>query len=202
MILICTKTEKGRFLRPANPFVKSFLIFRGDDFVEELSPLWENFEKDIESKTFLYNGSDLRCQTYVLEENFELIWQFRNKEHDSEWTIEKSMNRHDCNEYRQVYVYKKLKTIYPIAGFAPGNYENNCVDCSQKFRGASRAVQCESCAVKMMDNDLKEIVDDEEIKLRTLWNSLLADVYGSISFDLYEEKYQQFKARYTLLKKE
>lgn len=41
------------------------------------------------------------------------------------------------------------KTIYPIGGFAPGNYHCTCCICKETFQGDKRAVQCEKCAVPM-----------------------------------------------------
>ena len=39
---------------------------------------------------------------------------------------------------------------YPIAGFAPGNYDCKCVTCDERFHGDKLAYQCEPCAEKEM----------------------------------------------------
>lgn len=46
----------------------------------------------------------------------------------------------------------KQETKYPIGGFAPGNYMCNCVTCKTQFIGDKRAVQCEPCAIEMIEN--------------------------------------------------
>lgn len=40
---------------------------------------------------------------------------------------------------------------YPIGGYAPGNYSCKCVTCKEGFIGDKRAVQCEPCATKMVE---------------------------------------------------
>lgn len=57
-----------------------------------------------------------------------------------------------------------MKIKYPIGGFAPGNYNNNCVNCGEPFVGDKRAVQCEVCAI----NSLIESHDIAILKLYTL----------------------------------
>lgn len=42
----------------------------------------------------------------------------------------------------------KQQKIYPIGGYAPGNYWNVCSSCKEQFQGDKRAVQCEPCAEK------------------------------------------------------
>jgi hypothetical protein len=36
---------------------------------------------------------------------------------------------------------------YPIGGYAPGNYQNECVSCGKIFMGDKLARQCEQCAI-------------------------------------------------------
>jgi hypothetical protein len=43
----------------------------------------------------------------------------------------------------------------PIGGFAPGSYWCNCVTCKEKFMGDKRAVQCEPCAIEMVNIKVK-----------------------------------------------
>ena len=44
---------------------------------------------------------------------------------------------------------------YPIGGFAPGSYWCNCVTCKEKFMGDKKAVQCEPCAIEMVNIKVK-----------------------------------------------
>lgn len=44
------------------------------------------------------------------------------------------------------------KIIYPIGGFAPGNYMNTCTECKEDFIGDKRAVQCEPCAINAVNS--------------------------------------------------
>lgn len=46
-------------------------------------------------------------------------------------------------------------TQYPIGGFAPGSYCCNCVTCKEKFTGDKKAVQCEPCAIEMVNIKVK-----------------------------------------------
>jgi hypothetical protein len=46
-------------------------------------------------------------------------------------------------------------TQYPIGGFAPGSYWCNCVTCKEKFMGDKKAVQCEPCAIEMVNIKVK-----------------------------------------------
>ena len=46
-------------------------------------------------------------------------------------------------------------TQSPIGGFAPGSYWCNCVTCKDKFIGDKRAVQCEPCAIEMVNIKVK-----------------------------------------------
>jgi hypothetical protein len=43
---------------------------------------------------------------------------------------------------------------YPIGGYAPGNYMCNCVTCKSTFQGDKRAVQCETCAIEMVNTKI------------------------------------------------
>jgi hypothetical protein len=49
--------------------------------------------------------------------------------------------------------------IYPINGFAPGNYMCHCVSCNKAFFGDKRAVQCENCATSMSKKPEANIID-------------------------------------------
>jgi hypothetical protein len=45
---------------------------------------------------------------------------------------------------------------YPIGGYAPGYYINNCVTCKEQFMGDKRATQCEPCAIEMVKTIINE----------------------------------------------
>ena len=61
---------------------------------------------------------------------------------------------------------------YPIGGFAPGNYwHKECVTCKRIFTGDKRAVQCEPCAIEMVNTKVEvnskggvEIVKQETLE--------------------------------------
>ena len=59
----------------------------------------------------------------------------------------------------------KEKPKYPIGGYAPGNYMCNCSTCKTQFQGDKRAVQCEPCAVKMIQKQhlIDMMKQDEEL---------------------------------------
>jgi hypothetical protein len=59
---------------------------------------------------------------------------------------------------------------YPIGGYAPGLYSCVCVSCEKEFMGDKRAVQCEPCAIEMVNT--KITINDrggiETVKQQTL----------------------------------
>ena len=61
----------------------------------------------------------------------------------------------------------KEQPKYPIGGYAPGNYMCNCSTCKTQFQGDKRAVQCEPCAIKMIQkqNVIDMMKGDEELGL-------------------------------------
>ena len=44
--------------------------------------------------------------------------------------------------------YSETTPVYPIGGYAPGNYSCICTSCDKEFMGDKRAVQCKECAVE------------------------------------------------------
>jgi hypothetical protein len=55
---------------------------------------------------------------------------------------------------------------YPMGSFAPGNYwHKECVTCKKEFMGDKRAVQCESCAIKMTQEEPKQDLEKEMFEL-------------------------------------
>ena len=45
---------------------------------------------------------------------------------------------------------ERSKIVYPIGGFAPGQYWNKCALCGETFIGDKRAWNCEPCAINGM----------------------------------------------------
>lgn len=68
-------------------------------------------------------------------------------------------NVHVYTEKRGIYVmkvtdsYEELFKNYPIGGYAPGNYQCTCtvVTCRKSFIGDKRAIQCEECAIALVN---------------------------------------------------
>jgi hypothetical protein len=56
----------------------------------------------------------------------------------------------------EIIIPQEKPQKYPIGGYAPGNYICNCSTCKTKFQGDKRAVQCETCAIKMTNKELKQ----------------------------------------------
>jgi hypothetical protein len=54
---------------------------------------------------------------------------------------------------------KEENKKYPIGGYAPGFYTCNCITCKQQFMGDKRAVQCESCAIKTIEESKQETLE-------------------------------------------
>jgi len=44
-----------------------------------------------------------------------------------------------------------MRIKYPIGGYAPGNYSNECVNCKESFIGDKLALQCEPCAINAVN---------------------------------------------------
>jgi len=68
------------------------------------------------------------------------------------------------------------KSKYPIGGYAPGNYMCNCSTCKTQFQGDKRAVQCEPCAVKMVEKQKtaeKEHKEDNYNHLDWMYNRMI-----------------------------
>ena len=60
---------------------------------------------------------------------------------------------HNCGCFTRV---PKEEAKYPIGGYAPGYYGCTCVTCKTEFMGDKKAVQCEPCAIKMTQEELKQ----------------------------------------------
>lgn len=54
-----------------------------------------------------------------------------------------------------------MEKEYPIGCYAPGNYQCKCISCKDVFIGDKRAVQCEPCALKIV-NQAQEIMTAAE----------------------------------------
>jgi hypothetical protein len=91
---------------------------------------------------------------------------------------------------------------YPIGGYAPGLYSCVCVSCKKEFMGDKRAVQCEPCAIEMVNtkitiNDKRGI---ETVKKETLEEVIEREEYPKgITQEIWEDgvrlgaKWQQDK---------
>lgn len=43
--------------------------------------------------------------------------------------------------------FDPARKVWPLCGYAPGNYTGECLDCGRQFQGDKRANQCLECAV-------------------------------------------------------
>jgi hypothetical protein len=66
--------------------------------------------------------------------------------------------------YYKVILPQEEPKQYPIGGYAPGNYYCNCITCKQQFFGDKRAVQCEPCAIEMVNVKVNINKQTEESK--------------------------------------
>lgn len=57
---------------------------------------------------------------------------------------------------------EESKINYPILGYAPGSYQNRCVNCKDLFIGDKRAVQCEPCAINLLKIQAAKCQDIKE----------------------------------------
>lgn len=55
-------------------------------------------------------------------------------------------------------ISKEENKKYPIGGYAPGNYMCKCSICKTQFQGDKKAVQCESCAIKTIEESKQETI--------------------------------------------
>jgi hypothetical protein len=74
-----------------------------------------------------------------------------------EWFVKNpSCEKVEVRKIGEEWIYnadvpKKEPKQYPIGGYAPGNYTCTCITCKQQFFGDKRAVQCEPCAIEMVN---------------------------------------------------
>lgn len=54
------------------------------------------------------------------------------------------------------------RKVWPLGGYAPGHYQNNCVGCGKDFIGDKRSVECLECAVANANR-----IIDEALSART-----------------------------------
>jgi hypothetical protein len=60
-------------------------------------------------------------------------------------------------KYFVIIIPQEEPKQYPMGSFAPGNYwHKECVTCKKEFMGDKKAVQCESCAIKMTQEEPKQ----------------------------------------------
>jgi len=82
------------------------------------------------------------------------------KERSSKYEFIDFKNTDDCTSM----IYNPTEELkYPIGGYAPGNYMCNCTTCKTQFIGDKRAVQCEPCAVKMVEEQSQLLIESNRI---------------------------------------
>lgn len=60
---------------------------------------------------------------------------------------------------------RKSKINYPIGGFAPGMYMCKCTNCKDDFFGDKRSVQCEPCAINLVnESNSKALLELHKLK--------------------------------------
>jgi hypothetical protein len=83
------------------------------------------------------------------------------------------------------FIYKitipQEESKYPIGGYAPGFYSCKCINCKTEFIGDKRAVQCEPCAIKMIQEEPKKEwnpTQGEEVWIKVFSNWSLGTYIG------------------------
>lgn len=83
------------------------------------------------------------------------------------------------------FIYKitipQEESKYPIGGYAPGFYSCKCFTCKKEFTGDKRAVQCEPCAIKMIQEEPKKEwnpTQGEEVWIKVFSNWSLGTYIG------------------------
>ena len=79
---------------------------------------------------------------------------------------EKSKQDSKSNELYTLLPTEKITKIkYPIGGFAPGHYMNNCVNCGNDFMCDKYARQCEPCAINAInESNTQALVELHKLK--------------------------------------
>jgi hypothetical protein len=90
----------------------------------------------------------------------------------------------------KIIIPKKEPKQYPNGGYAPGNYMCNCSTCKTKFQGDKRAVQCETCAIKIVEQQAQSIIEnnrkiEEQKELSTKLHK------GEVVDELYPKEFKQ-----------
>lgn len=102
------------------------------------------------------------------------------KEGESFWSNVISFRKFD-----HFFARYPKKNKYPIGGYTPGNYSCHCTICKEKFQGDKRAVQCEPCAEKMVNETINPEVQATE---KTLID-FNKDVHKEMSGDILDPMY-------------
>jgi len=93
---------------------------------------------------------------------------------EKEYNEERIIDGKDIGDYRyKIIIPQEKPKQYPIGSYAPGNYTCKCITCNQQFMGDKRAVQCEPCAIEMVEykpkpNSVYPITPNECFKQETL----------------------------------
>jgi len=72
-------------------------------------------------------------------------------------------NSIEINQNNEISVLTEQKQ-YPIGGYAQGFYTCKCVTCRKEFMGDKRAVQCEPCAIQMINTKV-EVNNDNGVEI-------------------------------------
>jgi len=89
------------------------------------------------------------------DEIFEQAKEMEKEQHQEQKTIDEDF---DGGLTMGQIIPKEENKKYPIGGYAQGNYTCNCLTCKQQFMGDKRAVQCESCAIKTIEESKQETI--------------------------------------------
>ena len=81
---------------------------------------------------------------------------------------------------------------YPVGGFAPGNYTCKCVSCKENFMGDKRAVQCENCAEKEKNKQIKD-------KINALKSKLAEEKRQKLTKTINQERVKELEAQIKIL---
>jgi hypothetical protein len=161
-------------------------------------PLEEGLEVEFETVTSGYHETNL-TPIYSAKLIFPEVDEFEKEEPNKTHYLDELPNM-DKNVLAKMWADAMPK--YPIGGYAPGLYSCVCVSCEKEFMGDKRAVQCEPCAIEMVNtkitiNDKRGI---ETVKKETLEEVIEREGYPKgITQEIWEDgvrlgaKWQQDK---------
>jgi hypothetical protein len=168
------------------------------DNLVRYKPLEEGVEVEFEMVTSGYHETNL-TPIYSAKLIFPEVDEFEKEEPNKTHYLDELPNM-DKNVLAKMWADAMPK--YPIGGYAPGLYSCVCVSCEKEFMGDKRAVQCEPCAIEMVNtkitiNDKRGI---ETVKKETLEEVIEREGYPKgITQEIWEDgvrlgaKWQQDK---------